>query len=157
MYRLTYTSYASRLFNRNTLSAITAVSRRNNAKTDVTGLLVYHDHRFFQVLEGEEEVLTRLMMRIANDPRHRSLNMVEHGQIKRRAFTTWRVFCASRDAPKLDAPGTFALKDLIPVNSDLRGNDPEVRLQVRRFLAELRDLPSAAAAYGGGHVRVGSR
>lgn len=144
VYRITYSSYASRLFNRDTLSVLTAVSRRNNANLGVTGMLVFHNRRFFQVLEGAEEDLTQLMMRIASDPRHRGLTMIEHGPVDKRAFTTWRVFCSDRDMQMLEAPGTVALGELIPVDSDLRGNDPHVRRQVRRFLAELRDLPKAA-------------
>lgn len=144
MYRITYTSHASRLFNRNTLPAITSVSRRNNAKREVTGLLVYYDRRFFQVLEGERETLVYLMNRIVADPRHREMEMVEHGTVDQRAFTTWRLCCAPEDAPPPGMLPASPLHDLVPVNSDLRGRDPRVRKHVRAFLAGLRELPAAA-------------
>ncbi|MBY4892632.1 BLUF domain-containing protein [Rhodobacteraceae bacterium N5(2021)] len=146
MYRVIYTSQASQLFGRAALSAVTAVSRRNNARLDVSGLLVCHDRRFFQVLEGTEMVLTALMTRIAADPRHQNLAMVAHGPTQQRAFTTWRVYCASKDPLATLDPQISALERLIPTNSELRGNDPNVRQHVRAFLAGLRNLPAAHAA-----------
>lgn len=107
-------------------------------------MLVSHDRRFFQVLEGEETTLSRLMTRIATDPRHHGLAMVDHGPVDQRAFTTWRVYCASDDPVAHADPQISALERLIPTNSELRGRDPAVRQQVRRFLAGLRDLPAAA-------------
>lgn len=145
MYRVTYTSHASRLFNRTSLATITAVSGRNNLKAEMSGLLVYHDRRFFQVLEGEEETLSRLMTRIAADPRHQGLAIVEHGAVQQRAFTTWRACCASDAVPAEETKRFSALADLVPANSDLRGRDPNVRHHVRRFLAGLRNLPTVAA------------
>lgn len=142
MYRVIYSSHVSRLFSRTTMSAITTVSRRNNVKAEVSGLLIYHDRRFFQVLEGEEAVLSRLMTRIASDPRHVGLLIIEHGRIERRAFTTWRA-CRCLDAvPSQEAAAFSALADLVPVNSDLRGRDPGVRQHVRSFLAGLEALPT---------------
>ncbi|GAB5445569.1 BLUF domain-containing protein [Gymnodinialimonas sp.] len=146
MYRVIYTSQLSQTFGRGALSAITAVARRNNARLDVSGLLVCHDRRFFQVLEGAEMVLSGLMTRIAADPRHVNLGMIGHGPTSGRAFKTWRVYCASDNPMAVGDPQISALERLIPTNSDLRGNDPEVRQHVREFLASLRDLPSATAA-----------
>lgn len=143
MYRVTYTSRASRIFTSATLAAINAVSRRNNSAFGVSGLLVYHDRLFFQVLEGEEAVLIRLMEKIAKDPRHLGLDIVAHGPIEQRAFTTWRLCCAP-EGPQACA-GSAVLQDLVPANSDLRGRDPEVRRHVRTFLSRLQHLPTAAA------------
>lgn len=144
LYRITYTSHSSRLFNRNSLTAITSVSRRNNIKREITGLLVYCDRRFFQVLEGEEAVLSHLMSRLLADPRHRGLSMVEHGPVEQRAFTTWRLCCPSQDAPVQSSVPSSPLAELIPVNSDLRGNDPRVRQHVRKFLAGIGELSAVA-------------
>lgn len=145
MYRVIFTSQSSRSFGRTALSAITAVSLRNNAEHQVSGLLVCHDQRFFQVMEGEESTLSSLMMRIAADPRHHGLSVVSHGPVAQRAFSNWRVYCASENPVARADPQISALEGLIPTNSDLRGRDPAVRQQVRAFLAGLRDLPAVAA------------
>ena len=144
MYRVTYSSHASRVFSRTSLSAITTVSRRNNQRHEVTGMMIYHDRRFFQVLEGDEQTLLRLMTRIVADPRHHGVTVIEHGRIERRAFTTWRAFRCLEAVPPQEAAAFSALADLVPVNSDLRGRDPGVRQHVRTFLAGLRALPTTA-------------
>jgi hypothetical protein len=144
MYRVIFTSRASSRFGRETLTAINAVSRRNNFKLAVSGLLVFHDRRFFQVLEGEEAVLSSLMARIAIDPRHVGLDIVHHGASTQRAFATWRLCCACASPAETPYAGAVALQDLIPSNSRLRGRDPQVRQQVRSFLAGLAELPARA-------------
>ncbi|MEE2915447.1 MAG: BLUF domain-containing protein, partial [Pseudomonadota bacterium] len=53
--------------------AVLAVSRRNNARDGITGLLYADGRRFLQVLEGERAAVERAYQRIAADPRHRAL------------------------------------------------------------------------------------
>jgi hypothetical protein len=51
---LAYTSIASHHMAHEELLALLAQSRKNNLPTDITGMLLYMEGCFFQVLEGEE-------------------------------------------------------------------------------------------------------
>ena len=64
-------------------------SRVNNKLADVTGLLVYVDGRFLQVLEGEQEVISALLEKISKDRRHKDVQVVYKTGIERRTFNAW--------------------------------------------------------------------
>lgn len=71
------------------LRALLEVSRRNNATLGVTGMLLYRDSNFFQVLEGAEQVVGDLYARIAADQRHRGAHVFLRRQIAQRLFPSW--------------------------------------------------------------------
>jgi hypothetical protein len=68
---------------------IVAVSQRNNAALAVTGLLLAHGGFFIQALEGDFDTLSGLINRIAHDPRHFDLKVVETELVAQRAFGRW--------------------------------------------------------------------
>jgi len=144
MFRVIFSSHAARAINQSEITALSLVCRRNNVPLALTGLLVFHENRFFQVIEGEEEPLTKVIGKIVRDPRHRGLQIIHNGPIEKRAFPTWRVgLHLPKDASRLPS-STIGLTDLLPRDSDYRGRDPEVRDQVRRFLASCDNLPRVA-------------
>ncbi len=146
MHRLIYTSRATRFFSAQGIEALKAVCRKNNAALELTGLLLYHEGRFFQVLEGEEEALLRVMQSITKDQRHMDLALAEHGPIERRAFSTWRMGYAMPPSEAMATATTLPLQFLLSPDSQERGRDPEVRKHLRSFLASLRELPQALAS-----------
>jgi hypothetical protein len=89
MYHLIYVSSAVDLFSDAQLQELLKVSRANNSKCDVTGMLLYVDGNFIQVLEGEEEVVTTTHLRIARDPRHHGMLVLLQGEIAQRDFVDW--------------------------------------------------------------------
>jgi len=68
---------------------IVAHSQKRNAERDVTGGLVVHSGYFFQVLEGDRKVLTRLITRIFQDPRHKDCELLLFDEIGERMFPDW--------------------------------------------------------------------
>ncbi len=70
-------------------AAILGVSRRNNARVNVTGLLFFDGKRFLQVLEGHEDVVDETFRRIQQDPRHRALVVLSRRAIEEREFGQW--------------------------------------------------------------------
>lgn len=68
---------------------ILRVSRINNRRTGITGVLVHSANWFGQVLEGPQSVLDRLFEVIQDDPRHRSIRVMEIAHIEQRAFGEW--------------------------------------------------------------------
>lgn len=71
------------------LGALLEVCRRNNAAADVSGMLLYRDGSFFQVLEGEREVVDALYQKIALDTRHHRTTKIISESIAERDFANW--------------------------------------------------------------------
>lgn len=72
-----------------TLTDVLIRSRRNNERLGVTGVLLHSGGSFFQVLEGESDVVDQLFGRIANDPRHHETATIIREPIARRSFGEW--------------------------------------------------------------------
>ena len=89
MYELMYYSMASRLLTQPELTEILEKARKKNQRLGVTGMLVYNNHEFLQILEGEKRVVKQLYEIIASDPRHRSVEIFYEGHIYNRAFAQW--------------------------------------------------------------------
>ena len=89
MYFLVYASSAVNLFSEEDLAKLLEVSRRNNEKVEITGLLLYSSGNFMQVLEGPEKNVIETHNRIAKDPRHSGLITLVQGPREAREFTEW--------------------------------------------------------------------
>ena len=71
------------------LAELLEVSRVNNARVGVTGLLLYKDEQFMQVIEGPEAEVTRLFGRIGEDKRHHSVKSLAEKTIRKRRYSRW--------------------------------------------------------------------
>jgi len=60
-----------------------------NKAVGVTGMLLYQDGNFMQVLEGNEHSVRGVYAKIERDPRHRGLITLLQGEIEDRQFPTW--------------------------------------------------------------------
>jgi len=86
-----YTSAAIQPMPKSKLYKILVDSRVSNKVADVTGLLVYVDGTFLQVLEGEQEVVSTLLEKISKDRRHKDVKVVYKTGIERRTFNAWQM------------------------------------------------------------------
>jgi hypothetical protein len=64
-------------------------SRRNNVERGITGMLLYGNGTFLQVIEGEDAVVDRLVERISVDPRHDGIQLLGRREIQERQYTDW--------------------------------------------------------------------
>ncbi|MEM1343817.1 MAG: BLUF domain-containing protein [Pseudomonadota bacterium] len=62
---------------------------RNNAKSDLTGMLHYDGTSFLQVLEGGRAEVSAIYHRIAADPRHINIILIACQDARERLFPTW--------------------------------------------------------------------
>lgn len=104
MIQLTYISSQTDRFDGD-VPAILAVSRRNNARIGVTGVLLFDGRRFLQTIEGEPAVIDALIDRLKQDDRHRAIVVLSRREITVRSFADWSM--AYRDA-RTDASGDLA-------------------------------------------------
>jgi len=96
--RLIYASEASQPFGPGEFDALLASARRGNTRRSLTGLLVFDHRTFLQVLEGEAERVSEVFCRIAADPRHRRVLILEAREVAERLFGDWSMGFAAADA-----------------------------------------------------------
>jgi hypothetical protein len=60
-----------------------------NKAVGVTGMLLYKDGNFIQVLEGKQQSVRGVYAKIGRDPRHRGMIALLHGEIADRQFPNW--------------------------------------------------------------------
>jgi hypothetical protein len=86
---LIYVSIANEPFSDADLVELLNVSRRNNELSGITGMLLYKDRRFLQILEGDEHAVRETYERILRDPRHRDAVTLLEGERSEREFDEW--------------------------------------------------------------------
>jgi len=89
MYYLIYLSTTKKPMNYDELSALLQQCRENNLKLGVTGMLLYQNETFMQMLEGEKQVVLDLYDEIKKDERHTGFHTVLEGDIGERNFEDW--------------------------------------------------------------------
>jgi hypothetical protein len=71
------------------LANILENSRISNISNNITGMLVYHEGAFIQLIEGDKESIVSLFGRIALDTRHKDLKILLKRESPERIFTDW--------------------------------------------------------------------
>lgn len=89
------------------LQQLLAVSRENNLRAHVTGMLLYRGGRFIQVLEGPADAITELLERIATDPRHTAVRILFREPLEQRHFADWTMGYEPISAPLEALPAAF--------------------------------------------------
>ena len=118
-----YTSAAIQPMPKSKLYKILVDSRVSNKLADVTGLLVYVDGQFLQVLEGEQKVVSALLEKISKDLRHTDVKVVYKAGIERRTFNAWQMAYVSPSPKEL---ATWAgLSNTTTVESTLKTLESE--------------------------------
>ena len=89
MHHIIYMSQAKEPFGTLELVILLAQARIFNAQHNITGLLIYGNQQFIQVLEGEQAVISALYERIAADSRHEAIVKLADMPLSKRGFTQW--------------------------------------------------------------------
>ena len=84
-----YTSQARQPFSTVQLTALQTQCQEHNKQHQITGMLLYDNQKFMQVLEGEQAAVEALFDKIKQDPRHQHIEALIHNPIKKRNFATW--------------------------------------------------------------------
>lgn len=97
-----YASTASQDLDESDLAHLLLRARQTNAALGVTGMLLYADGSFLQVLEGAERSIKELYAHIKTDPRHRGVTCIIEEPIARRAFADWSMGYCETSASELN-------------------------------------------------------
>ena len=119
MYQIVYVSSAAVHFAKPDLYALLAKSRTNNTRAGVTGMLLYRDGNFMQVLEGEEGAVRAVYERIERDPRHHGSMVLLRGETPGRHFPDWSMGFRDLSSPEERAAAAGGFSDLL--NTPLTG------------------------------------
>ncbi|WCN13250.1 blue light sensor protein [Marinomonas mediterranea] len=88
---LLYASTISDNFEPDDIKHILSSAQRNNAKQHVTGMLSFNRKYFLQCLEGAREHVNEIYHRIARDPRHHRLEVLDYQYVNKRSFSEWHM------------------------------------------------------------------
>lgn len=89
VYELTYCSLAKPQITAHEILAILKSAEKNNKKNRITGCLLYYNHEFLQILEGEEKIVKAVQKKIAKDSRHTNVRILSEGEKEERTFDHW--------------------------------------------------------------------
>lgn len=114
MYHLIYVSQAAAPMSSAELEEILRVSRNNNLRDGLSGVLIYRYARdrnqghFIQMLEGEQSAVEATYARIVADSRHHTKIVLDRGQAAKRHFPSWTMGFKDADDLDLSAVPGFA-------------------------------------------------
>jgi hypothetical protein len=102
MKNIIYLSTAVKLITDEQLIDILNSARTNNKLKNVTGVLLYGDGTFIQVIEGEDADVDYIFDKILKDTRHKNVITLMNAQIVERSFDDWVMGFASVDAAQTE-------------------------------------------------------
>lgn len=99
-----YASKSKQNLTLDSINKILEVSRKNNNQNNVTGILLYRNGEFLQLLEGDKFDVYFTLKKIREDERHTNLEIFHEAEIEDRLFDKWSMaFKTEQDFnPELD-------------------------------------------------------
>lgn len=127
---LIYVSRAVKLMQSADLIEILNTARNVNKTLDVTGLLLYKDQSFLQVLEGMAESIENLFNKISADDRHYQVRQLIFEKKGQRDFSQWTMGFQNLD--ELTAEHLPGYSKFMNADYDISGfiNQPEISYQL---------------------------
>jgi hypothetical protein len=86
-----YVSSAHSTLTDQELAQILTISRENNKKRGITGMLLYRGGDFMQIIEGPAASIEALLKSLARDTRHTGMIILKKTPIPERQFSEWQM------------------------------------------------------------------
>lgn len=132
---LIYVSSAAHPMAEEELIDILQVSRELNARDDITGMLVYSEMSFMQILEGPSVLVEALWQRLLADPRHHHVLRLSTHSLEDRAFENWSM--GFSNVSRFDIESIPGCNDLFAEGRCLSNVDDG---QAKNLLVAIREL-----------------
>lgn len=140
LYRLIYSSEAVPGFGEKELRQLLLRCRKKNSENGITGALIFVDHVFLQILEGNKTDVITLMDKVRNDPRHRNIKVFSEREDDKYLFSAWSMANLSPDLESLSSWAGIEGATSIGVIASSIDKDPQrVPTLVVRILKELAE------------------
>jgi|SRR5271169_2513729 len=138
-YRLIYSSEAAPGLAAAGLEEMLAESRVRNRVYGITGVLLFVEGAFLQILEGEKEDVLGLMERIQRDPRHHGVKVFYEQEIVERAFASWSMAYLSPSAEEVakwaELDGATTIGNVLASIESNPGRLPKMVVNILKTLA----------------------
>ena len=103
---LLYTSIATIPMAKDSLKDLLAKARDYNSLNEITGMLLFKDGNFMQVIEGDETAIKSLFEKISKDSRHRDILVLKEGKLQEKMFSNWSMGFRDLNSPDMqNLPG----------------------------------------------------
>lgn len=125
LFRLIYFSSAQPDISNQNIEEIVDVSRKNNEKLNISGMLLFINNKFIQVLEGSKKDVAEIFDKIKSDNRHTDIQVILKGYTNERSFPNWSMglkIVSEEDfnaLKELNQNPNFNLPELLNEKSDL--------------------------------------
>lgn len=136
VFHLVYFSEAVDDLSYTDLQDILEVSRKNNARDNITGLLIYRDDFFIQVLEGDQDKVEATLEKIRHDDRHYKVKILLQGMTTSPLFQDWHMAfhdgdLSSNHNPYIEKlfndPKSLKMTDVLPLLQAFKALSPEFK------------------------------
>lgn len=139
MLQIIYVSSAKTLFSSAELVELLRKAREKNTRLGITGMLLYKDGNFIQVLEGPDDKVSELFATISQDPRHRAIIAMSRRSIEKTEFGDWSMgFTDMAGLTETDMPGLNSYLDESFSPETLSQNPTRARLLLETFRKNMR-------------------
>lgn len=105
------------------IEKILASCKKNNPPLIITGILLYSDKKFIQLVEGESKVIMELYDKIKKDDRHANPMMISLNPIKEKSFPSWHMGSKKLPESKVDFKTEITAEDKGVFESILSGKE----------------------------------
>ena len=136
IHRIVYTSRAVDPCDADELLELLAHIRAKNRRLGVSGMLLYADPTFLQVLEGDLEVIESLYDVIEADDRHTDTRVLLREESKQRAFGSWTMGFVQADREMLAS--VAGLNDFLQSQRDAALIPDEATVRVEKILEQFK-------------------
>ena len=138
MHQIIYLSSSREYLSPEQINELLSKSRENNLKNNITGVLLYFDGDFLQVLEGPKTAVLELFEKIKKDERHTGIITVFNKGITEKHFPEWNMGFAAIDYKKLRTLPSFENFD----QTLLHGiNDEKALVLIDKFIESHNSSP----------------
>ena len=96
---IVYVSSARYLLTDEELQVLLKRARAKNFRLGISGILLYGDGNFMQLLEGPEDAVREVYAAICNDPSHHMITTIFEECGLPREFADWSMACRRVEAP----------------------------------------------------------
>lgn len=125
-----YISAATEEMSSVALHGLLSCAREKNRANNITGILLYADGSFIQVLEGPPANIDALITKIQEDVRHNRVIILYRNKIDQRSFSEWSLGYRNAEG---DTAGVFTLTRDNIENGGAQSAGSEVLALLRQF------------------------
>jgi hypothetical protein len=108
-------------------------------RDSITGLLIYHNQLFMQILEGDKNDVQRCYERVLSDPRHGSPSIIWEEEVADRSFPQWQMgFTWASELDERKRKSVLTLARLREKNGDILKGHSTVEELARAIMSDFK-------------------